>query len=230
MEVRAVLTAMAMGLAAVPAPAQDVNTVTQTEAGHRYGSDEAGVQLIEFLSYTCPACGSFAMQGDPALQIAYVRSGQVAIEYRPMVHNVLDLTVSMLVECGGADRFTANHTAFMLRQDKWLAEARKASEGQMQLWQQGGTSANARRAMASSLELYDIVEPNGLDRVAAGRCLADQTLADRLLAQAKGSREQFGVAGTPSFALNGQLLKGVHQWATLQPAIDDALAGAGTPD
>ncbi len=217
-----------MGLPAVPAIAQG-DLVTDTPAGHRYGREDAPLQLIEFMSYTCAHCGTFAVQGDAPLQIAYIAPGIAAVEYRPMISNVLDLTVSMLVSCGGAERFTTNHAAFMMRQDEWLAEARRATPGQLQAWSTGATSADARRTMASALDLYTIVEKTGMRRTDVNTCLADQKLADRLMTQADASRAQFAVPGTPSFALNGKMLEGVHDWAALERALADPVGRARTP-
>lgn len=192
----------------------------RTEAGHVVGDPDAPVQLIEFMSYTCPHCGHFAKQADNALRLGYAGAGKVSVEYRPMIHDPADLVVTMLVDCAGPKRFTAAHAAFMERQDGWLARYARTPAMQRQVWTDAPRSAERRRSIASSLELYPMVEPLGLARIRADRCLADQARADALLAAAEASRAEFGVRGTPSFALNGVLLAGTHDWATLRPQLD----------
>ena len=47
------------------------NTViVEVDGAHRIGNPEAKVQLVEFISYTCPHCAEFAREGESALQLA----------------------------------------------------------------------------------------------------------------------------------------------------------------
>lgn len=214
---------IAMGTAAT-ATAQDWNlTVVRTDAGYRIGKADAPVSLIAFLSYTCPACGRFAQEADGTLALGYMGPGKVALEHRPMVRDPVDLTVTMLVDCVGTRRFAAAHSSFMERQSGWLKRATSVPQAQRALWTDATRSAERRRSIASTLELYPMVERFGVTRVKADRCLADQKLADTLVAGAQANRAQFGVSGTPSFALDGVLLTGTHDWAMLKPQIDARL-------
>jgi protein-disulfide isomerase len=212
-------------LAAGPAAAQDWNlTVSQSATGHRIGKADAPVALIEFMSYTCPHCGQFAVAADGALTRYYVGPGRLSIEYRPMVRDPVDLTVSMLVSCVQPKRFAAAHAAFMERHDGWLVAAQRTPAAQRAVWADAYRSAERRRSIASALELYPMVEPLGLSRVAADRCLANQAKANAMIAAADANRTEFGVTGTPSFALDGILLAGTHDWDSLRPQIDVRLS------
>lgn len=220
----AALAALSAFGSAATIAAQDWNlTVTRTEAGHRMGNPDAPLSLIAFLSYTCPSCGQFAKAADGALALGYVGPGRVTLENRPMVRDPVDLTVAMLVDCVGPKRHAAAHATFMERQSGWLSRATAVPQAQRALWSDAGQSAERRRSIASTLELYPMVERFDIDRIKADRCLADQKKADALLAAADGNRAQFGVRGTPSFAIDGVLLEGVHSWAALQPLIDARL-------
>lgn len=219
------LFALAAAVAAAPAAAQDWNLeVSQSATGHRIGKADAPVALIEFMSYTCPHCGQFAVAADGALARFYVGPGQVSIEYRPMVRDPVDLTVSMLVACVQPERFAAAHAAFMQRHDGWLVAAQRAPAAQRAVWADGYQSAERRRSIARALELYPIVEPLGLSLVEADRCLANQAKANAMVAAADANRTDFGVTGTPSFALGGILLAGTHDWDNLRPQIDVRLS------
>ena len=220
----ALLALMALvGPAAVAA--QDANAkIVRSDAGHRIGQADAPVSLIEFMSYTCPHCGQFAVAADKTLALAYVGTGRLKVEYRPMVRDPVDLTVTMLVGCVQPRRFAAAHATFMERQGGWLVAAQRTPAAQRALWADAFRSAERRRSIASSLDLYPMVEPLGLSRVAADKCLTDQAKANALVAAADANRAQFGVAGTPSFALDGILLAGTHDWTSLQPQIDVRLS------
>lgn len=204
--------------------AQDGNlTVTRTDGGTRIGKADAPVALTAFLSYTCPACGRFAKEADGALALGYVGPGTVSVEHRPMVRDPADLTVTMLVDCVTPKRFAAAHATFMERQSGWLARAQSVPQAQRAVWADAPRSAARRRSIASTLELYPMVERFGLTRIQADRCLADQKRADALLGQAEANRARFGAIGTPSFAIDGVLLAGTHNWAMLKPQIDARL-------
>ena len=50
-------------------------------------------------------------------------------------------------------------------------------------------------------------------------CLSDDQAALALIRNGSANRDEFGVTGTPSFALDGELLDGVHNWAALYPVL-----------
>jgi protein-disulfide isomerase len=213
-----------------PAAAQNWNGEAEASAhGVLVGRPDADLTMIEFFSYTCPHCGTFARAGHPALQLAYVGPGKVRMEYRPMIHDPVDLTVALMVSCGGAEEFRHRHSLAFARQEDWLARARAATSGERAIWGRGGTDPSARRSIASSLGLYDLFAGRGPDRAALDRCLSDQASAEELMRGAEETRAEFGRIGTPSFAIGGELVEGVHDWQALQPRLDEALAaGAGT--
>lgn len=229
MKHRFTASVLALATAAVAAPvvAQNWNlTVSASDAGHRVGKADAPVALIEFMSYTCRHCGLFAVDAGRSLARFYVGPGRVNVEYRPMVRDPLDLTVSMLVACVQPRRFAAAHYTFMTRQDDWLAAAQRVPAAQRAVWADAYRSGERRRSIASTLQLHAMVEPLGLSRVAADRCLSNQAKADAMVAAADANRTQFGVSGTPSFALDGILLAATHDWESLYPQIDARLSPA----
>ncbi|WFL76550.1 thioredoxin domain-containing protein [Altererythrobacter arenosus] len=192
-------------------------TVVDTDRGYLFGNPEAEVTLIEFASYTCPHCAHFTNEGEPALQLAYIGPGKLKFEIRPFVRNVVDLVASRLVECGGEEKSLQTHTMFMTRQPYWLARAQNATPAQVQIWTKG--DAYGFRAVASSLGFYDMMESRGVNRVAVDKCLADKPAIDALIANTKADAVEYGVKGTPSFALNGKLLDGVHGWEPLEKVL-----------
>lgn len=195
------------------------NTVVGTDDGaHQIGNPEAKTTLVEFVSYTCPHCALFTRQGEGAVQL-YVGSGKVQREVRHIVRDPVDLTAAVLANCGPKDKFARNHAAFMFAQDKWLKTAAAATKGQQQRWY-SGTGTSRRKAIASDLGFYDIMTGRGYGRTAIDRCLSDEALATRIAENSVRDAEKFGVTGTPSFAIDGVLLAGTHDWKTLQPQLD----------
>ena len=209
-------------------PATWAGQTDRTENGHRVGNPDGSVQLIGWASYTCPHCAHFTHDGDPVLALAYLPTGQVSYEIRAFVRNPVDLSATLLAFCGEPAKFMPNHELLMRNQAVWLGKAQTASEVQVQRWNTG-TLPSRMRAIATDLDLYELIERNGYDRPTLDRCLADEALAVKLANATRADAEAFGIEGTPSFALNGTLLDHVHGWGQLQPHLDAALSQSHNP-
>lgn len=197
-------------------------TVEVSDRAHTVGNPEAETKLTEFVSYTCPHCAEFAIKGDPPLQLAYIGTGKLKLEVRPVIRNSVDLVATMLVQCGDASKFPRNHTMFMLSQRGWLPITQRASQAQVARWTASDKAA-ARRAIANDLGFYGLMEARGYSRVDSDKCLNDQSQADRLEANTDADSAEFDVHSTPSFAIDGKLLKDVHEWTSLETALNSQL-------
>ncbi|MET0251779.1 MAG: thioredoxin domain-containing protein, partial [Novosphingobium sp.] len=103
-------------------------TVTVTPAGtHVLGNPQARVKLVEHISYTCPHCAHFEQQADAPLRLTFIASGTGSIEVRHYVRDPVDMTVTLLTNCGPPAKFFLNHTAFLRSQAKWIAPLLSAS-------------------------------------------------------------------------------------------------------
>lgn len=219
------------GTLALSASAQDkpaavkgnwMNMVTETNGGHLLGNPEAKTKLVEFMSYTCSHCAHFAQEGDGAIKLVYVPTGRMSYEIRHLVRDPVDLTAAMLTHCGSAKKFPQNHQAFMSTHDKWMEKARVATQAQRARWQFGTLGARLQ-AIASDLDFYDIMETRGYGRAEVDKCLTDEAKANQIAQLSRADVTTWGLRGTPSFVLDGQLLDGTHSWADLRPKLDSAL-------
>ena len=217
---------LAIALAAIAPLAMAANgnwntTFTATENGHRVGNPAAAKHLMMFVSYTCPHCASFEKQADAPLRAGYVHSGKVSVEVRHLIRNPIDLAAALATECGASDDFFARHRAMMLAHETWMAKAQSATEAQQQRWS-SGSLASRMRAIAADLDFYELMEPRGLSRAALDRCLSDEARASQIAATSQSESTRYSIPGTPSFALDGELLEGVHSWPALRSALDAA--------
>ena len=117
------LAAAAIPLAAATQPirANWLATVTVTPAGsHVLGNPAAKAKLTEYVSYTCPHCAHFEIESSTPLKISYVQPGQVSVEIKHLVRDPVDLTVTLLTNCGTPAQFFANHALFMRSQQTWM--------------------------------------------------------------------------------------------------------------
>ena len=226
------LTALALGSLAVAVAARPAKprtalsaaanwgtTVEARDSGHVIGNPEAGNKLVEYMSYTCSHCAEFARTGDAAIKVLIVPRGKVNFEIRHMLRDPIDLTATLLTHCGGSDNFVRNHQAIISRQGEWLATARATSQAQRTRWN-FGTNIARRRAIASDLGFYKIMEERGYGRPQLDRCLADEAKANMLAEATQRDVAALGLEGTPSFVLDGKLLDDVHDWDALRPVLE----------
>ena len=189
--------------------------------GHVIGSPDAKLKVVEYMSYTCPHCAHFEVEGMPALRLGYIVQGKVSLEVRHLLRDGVDATVAQLTNCVPPARFLAFHDDMLVHQDTWMAPALHASEAQQERWSQGDNMARMR-AIAGDLHLYDYAERHGLGRAAADRCFADKALSGRLVAQTTAAVKA-GIAGTPGFMIGDLPLADTFSWVALQPQIDARL-------
>ncbi len=192
-------------------------TITRTARGHLIGNPEAKARLIEFISYTCPHCAEFATRGEPALDLVLLAPGTMNLEVRPQIRNGLDVTVTLLAQCGDPAGFKSRHQALMLAQGQWLGKARAAPASQRAIWERADRPA--RMNAASALGLTAMLTSRGQSRSELDACLANEGAARKLRDIAKADLSEFGIASTPSFALDGKLIENVHGWETLYPVL-----------
>lgn len=191
--------------------------------GHAVGNPDAPVKLISFVSYTCSHCANFEMQADGPLRVAYIHEGKVEHELRHTIRNPIDLAAALITECGPQEKFFDNHRRIILAQSSWLGKADSASNAQKQRWS-SGQFGSRMRAIAADLDFYELMKTRGYSRSELDRCLTDTARAEAISNASEASSAQFGVQGTPSFAINGALLEGVHNWSALQASIDAVLS------
>lgn len=204
--------------AVVAAPSSFISRVQVTEGGHRIGNPDAKVAVVEFVSYTCPACANYTRNDSGALEMGYVGPGKVTLETRHIIRDPVDMTAALLTNCGAPGKFAQNHKAFMLSQPKWLPIAQSVTAAQRNRWM-SGTNASRRRAIASDLGFYAIMERRGYRRTDIDRCLADEVKATSLAEASEANGAKYFVSSTPSFAINGVKLAGTHSWSLLEPQI-----------
>jgi protein-disulfide isomerase len=191
--------------------------VERTSRGHLVGNPDAEVKLIEFVSYTCPHCADFARQGEPAIDLSLLVPGDMSLEVRSVIRNELDLTVSLLVACGDPAGFKERHRDFMWSQRVWLDKFSNAPKTQQAIWLRG--DVNGRLNAASALDFDDKLIARGFSPTQITACLSDTAATKALIAHSNADYAEFGVPGTPSFALDGKLLKDVHHWGALYPVL-----------
>ncbi len=222
------VTALTM-LLATTVPAQQVTSpyltqVTRGEGGsHILGNPAAPVRLTEYVSYTCSHCKDFVEEANAALR-RHIASGRVSLEVRHLVLSAPDIGMTVAAQCGSAGRFFSRHESLFALQPSVLDRTAALSEARVA--EIVALAPLPRiRALASDSGVIQWMHVRGSTPAQIDRCFTDQAVVDRIEAM-RAAALAAGITGTPSFAINGQIVNGVHSWGGLQPRLDAAIAAA----
>ena len=163
---------------------------------HVQGSDTAPVTVIEYASPTCPHCAAFSNDVLPAFMAAYVDTGKVKLITRPFVRNVLDAAVFMLAEAAGPTNYHNVLSTFFKTQNIWAP------------------SQTPRDA------ILEIAKQLGFTQETFDAALTNQALFTAMEAVREQALSEFGLAGTPTFYVNGKTLSGDKTLEQLAAEID----------
>jgi protein-disulfide isomerase len=207
--------------AAKPAATHDWSrTVAVTaEGGFRMGNPAAKVKLVEYGSLACPHCRLFEQTGYKPLVQRYVRTGQLSYEFRNLLINGPDMSISLLTRCAGPAKFFPMSELVYATQPQWqekienMSEADKAAldkmTDQQRIVRYAGLGGMAR-----------IAARFGVSPARARACLADPKGLQRLLDMSKTAMDS-GVTHTPTFIVNGTVTDAAT-WEELEPLIQQA--------
>jgi protein-disulfide isomerase len=163
---------------------------------HVMGSADAPVTLVEYASPTCPHCATFANEVLPSVIETYVDTGKVKLVVRPFVRNVLDAAVFMLAEAAGPANYHNVLSTYFRTQNTWA------------------TSQTPRDA------ILDIAKQLGFTQESFDAALTNQELFTGMEALREQALDEFGLAGTPTFYVNGKTLTGDKTLDQLAAEID----------
>ena len=209
--------------AAKPAPRDWSRTVAMTpQGGFRMGNPAARVKLVEYGSLACPHCRHFEETGYKPLVQNYVGAGRVSYEFRNLLINGPDLSISLLTRCSGPARFFAMSQVVYATQPQWEDRISKMSD----------TDKAAMDKMTDQQRVVRFAELGGMIPLAARfgvtpararQCLTDSKGVQRLLDMTKAANDA-GVDHTPTFFVNGKV-SSAATWEQLEPELKKALGG-----
>jgi len=196
--VGAVLIALSWSSANRP---QEVNhTLALAEELPALGSPDAPVVIDEYSDFQCPYCGQFALTTFRQIEQAFITTGQV--------------------------KFVFHTFAFIGAESQWAAEASYCAHEQGYFWEYHdvvfNNQAGENRGAFSKDNLKRFAKGVVDDEVAFNTCLDSERYAERVR-QVKQEGIQRGVTSTPSFFINGKLLKGAQPFSAFQAQILAAL-------
>ena len=200
------------------------DVINETSAGAVMGNPNAKVKLVEIGSLSCPHCKAFSDEGVPTLIEKYIKTGNVSWEFRPyVIHGPVDMAANIVARCNGWKTFFPMVEAMYKNQDAMMAKVEATPQDKLSQIQ-NLPPQQVFVQMATLMGLQDFAAARGIPQAKSNQCLSDEKAIDREVQQTSDIGNQFpDFQGTPSFIINGNMLKDTASWTKLQPQLDEAL-------
>lgn len=144
------------------------------------GEANAAVTVIEYASMTCGHCANFHNNTYKPFKEKYVDTGQVLFIFREFPLDPVAMAVAMLARCAPEGTYFEVVDAFFERQREWAGAENVVAELQKMALQLGFTQETFKE------------------------CLTNQEVLDGVNWVRKRAAEEFQVASTPTFFINGE--------------------------
>jgi protein-disulfide isomerase len=165
------------------------------------GPANAAVTITEYASMTCPHCAAFTEKVFPKIKSEYIDTNKIRFVFREFPLDIKAAAGSMLARCVAKDdagKYFAVVDMLFRQQESWV--------------------------MKNTTEtLIRIGKQAGLSQQQVEDCLKDQALLDKIAADQKYANEVLKVNSTPTFFINGEMVKGDQSFEEFDKRIKSLL-------
>jgi protein-disulfide isomerase len=168
------------------------------------GSPDAPVTMIEYSEYLCPYCRRFVLDTMPLIEEQYIDTGKVKLIFRDYpVHGQGAIAMGMVAECAAdQEKFWEMHVMLYERVEEW---------------------SQSEDVLATILGYADEL---GLDGDVYTTCLEEGAVVERIREDYEIAVQE-GVNATPTFFVNGTLIRGAVPFEDFQKVIEEELEKSG---
>ena len=168
------------------------------------GSPTAPITVIEYAAPMCPHCARFNAEIIPLLKSNYIDKGKVYYVFRVYPIGAADVPAEALARCQPADNYFQFIDLLFRNQAKWDPE---------------NGVADVHGALLSLSRIA------GMSAEQADSCMNDKNAQNRIMTVAQEAVARYGISGTPTLIINGEVeLAGGMPWTTLKAKLDSLLA------
>ena len=196
-------SALIAGLAALAFAAAAHAEPLPTEQALRdriMGSPEAPITIIEYASLTCPHCADFHAETLPQIKKEWIDTGRAKLVYRDFPTSPVALAVyaAMVARCAPEDRYFSFLEVFFKQQRNWTS------------------SPDPMKALAQLARL------GGMSQADFDACTQNQELFQGIRERALDGQMEFEIESTPSFVVNGRVIRGGMSYADFKDVLEGA--------
>ena len=166
---------------------------------HVLGSPDAPVTIIEYASMTCPHCAHFHETTYPEMKKKYIDTGKVRFIFREFPLDALAAAGSMLARCAGKDKYFPMIETLFSQQKDWVVQKPLAP-------------------------MLGIAKQAGFTQQSFDECLANQQMLSAI-EEGRNRATKLGVNSTPTFFINGKVVRGALTPEELDKQVAPYLKG-----
>ncbi len=193
-----------VGLPSLQALAQSVDTDKLMKAGPlgemALGDEKAPVTIVEYASATCPHCANFHKGTFKELEEKYIKTGKVRFIFREFPFDNPSLAAFMMARCAPKEKYFPMIDVLFEQQRKWAVQG-----------------ADVRG------ELFNIARLAGFTQKTFDECLKNEDVAKGVIA-VRDVGTDLGVTSTPTFFVNGVMMKGNNGMSQFEDMIKPHLS------
>jgi protein-disulfide isomerase len=167
------------------------------------GNPKAPITVIEYAAPMCPHCAHMNEEGIPVLKANYIDTGKVFYIFRVFPIGQPDIAAESIARCLPADKYFQFIDLLYRNQAKWDPE-----NGITDV--HGGLVAMGRIA--------------GLSGEQVDQCIANKDVQKHTMDVAQDASTRYGVNGTPTFVINGEVQTPGAPWPDIKAKLDSLLA------
>jgi len=177
--------------------------IVLTKADRTLGSPKAPLTVLEYAAPTCPHCAHFEMDIFPQFKQQYIDSGKVFFVFRVFPLNAVDVAAESMARCLPEDNYFQFLDLLYRNQPKWDPEYQPPD------------------VHAGLVEMGRIA---GMSAQQVDGCIANQAESKRIQDVGTDAQTKYGINGTPSFVVNGQMHGPFEDFQELKSFIDPMLS------
>ena len=187
----------------LPQPGERYGVQVNPSYDRTLGSPKAPVVMLEYAAPSCPHCAHFDMDFFPLLKQQYIETGKIYYIFRVFPLSAADVAAENIARCLPADNYFQFIDLLFRNQAKWDPEFRVAD------------------VHAGLVEMGRIA---GLSQSQVDGCIGNQTEAQKISQIGQDATAKYGVNGTPTFIVNGQVHGPFMDFDELKGFLDPMLA------
>lgn len=185
-------TVMLYMILSVSAVTEDINEIA-------IGPDNAVVKIKVFSSFTCPHCADFHINVLPQIKKKYVESGKVKLIFIDFPLDQAAFNASKLLNCMDKSEQINFMDIIYETQNKW---------------------ASGSNLQDINNNLKKIAENLGISSSLFDKCLADETVSDKILNGRIDASKKYSIKSTPSIIINEKKLEGGASFKNIKEIIE----------
>jgi protein-disulfide isomerase len=159
--------------------------IALTPQDHTLGSPKASLLVVEYAAPTCPHCAHFDMNIFPDFKQKWIDTGKAYYVFRVLPLSAVDVAAESMARCLPPDHYFQFIDLLYRNQPKWDPD--------------GYAVADVHGALVQMGQLA------GMSASQVDTCIGDQAAARQIEQIGQDAVTKYGIQGTPSFLVNGQL-------------------------